>query len=410
MSIRSNGAQYARAVKSAIERPLSSVARIFRSGEAEDSYADVVCLDGGRAAFDEIINNIQTAERTIEMRTFLWRDDEIGNRVAAALLGAADRGVEISIQKDRIAAVYEVIAGTQQSFFHKDMDPVYRFQAWFLSTVYNGRGAPRQQRNPLAEAILAHPNIKVRHSTKRFDHSKLFIFDDRRMVLGSMGIADAHHQEWVEMAVRVEGEQHVRRLHERVAGEVPFDPHRRLDFLTHCRDTHPVRTCPMLGHRLALMASAEKSLVIAMAYLGDKRFTNTLIQAVRRGVDVTLVTAGRADVLGDLGRATCDKILRKTGAPDNLAIVLMPRMVHAKVVVRDRRWSDIGSANFTRLSHGVYNEINLHVDNEAFARSVELAIDHACAEGELASRRVKYRKLYVQVERAICAYQGRNGG
>jgi cardiolipin synthase len=212
------------------------------------------------------------------------------------------------------------------------------------------------------------------------------------------------------MAVRIDGEDRVRRLRQRLSGEVSFDPDREIDFLTHSRETSPIGSCPMLGHRLALIDSAESSLVIAMAYWGDRRYTDALIRAVRRGVDVTLVTAGRADVLRDLGRGTCDTILRKTGAPPNLAVVFLPQMVHAKVVVRDGRWADIGSANFTTLSHGVYDEINVHVDDPVFARSVEQAIDAHCANGELASRRVDYRKLYFHIERAIVAYQGRKGG
>jgi cardiolipin synthase len=267
-----------------------------------------------------------------------------------------------------------------------------------------------QKPNPLAEQIVAHRNITVCHAEKRFDHSKLFIFDDRTVVLGSMGIGDAHHQDWVETAVRLDGEEHVRRLRERLSDDVAFDPGRRIDFLTHSRDAHPVKSCPMLGHRLALIDAAESSLVIAMAYLGDRRYTDALIRAVRRGVDVTLVTAACSDVLGNLGRGTCDRLLRKTGAPSNLAIVFLPRMVHAKVVVRDGRWTDIGSANFTPLSHGVYDEINVHVDDPAFARSVEEAIDAHCWEGELASERVGYNRIYYNIERAIVAYQGRKGG
>lgn len=384
-----------------------SIAHLVRPADAPH---DVHCLPGGAAAFDEILRNIEQAEHSIEMRTFLWRDDNIGNRVAKALLDAANRGVHIRIGKDRVAAVYEVVAGSQQSFFHKDWDPIYRFQAWFLSTVYRGPRVTGHRPNPLAEAIVAHPNIKVKHHAKRFDHSKLFIFDDRRMILGSMGIADQHHRDWVEMAVRIDGEENVRRLRDRVEDAAPFDPHRRIDFLVHSIDAHPQRTCPMLEQRLALIESAQQSLTIAMAYLGDPRFTKALIAAVRRGVDVTLMTAGWADVCGDLGRATCDQVLRKTGSPSNLKIVLMPRMVHAKVVVRDGRWTDIGSANFTRLSHGVYNEINVHVDDVEFALGVEDAIARASEEGEIVGRRVRYRTLFVLVEKAICIYQGRKGG
>ena len=64
-----------------------------------------------------------------------------------------------------------------------------------------------------------------------------------------------------------------------------------------------------------------------------------------RGVDVKIVIAEAADVLANINRATCDTLMRITGAPQNLTIVLVPRMVHSKVVVIDHRWSDVGSAS-----------------------------------------------------------------
>ena len=57
----------------------------------------------------------------------------------------------------------------------------------------------------------------------------------------------------------------------------------------------------------------------------------------------------------------------------------MPRMVHSKVVVIDHRFSDVGSANFTSLSHGVYDEINLYADSESFALALEAEIASHCA-------------------------------
>ena len=59
-------------------------------------------------------------------------------------------------------------------------------------------------------------------------------------------------------------------------------------------------------------------------------------------------------------------------------------MVHSKVVVIDHRWSDVGSANFTSLSHGVYDEINLYADCEPFARALEAEIDAHCDDGRVA--------------------------
>jgi cardiolipin synthase len=210
--------------------------------------------------------------------------------------------------------------------------------------------------------------------------------------------------------VEVEGRAHVARLRARLAGAAAFDPGRAIDFLVHSRASTPRRSCPMLIERLALIDAAAESLTVEMAYLGDPRFTSALVRAIARGVQVTLVTAARADVLGDLNRATCDTLLARTGAPSNLRIVLLPRMVHSKIVVADGRVCDVGSANFTPLSHGVYDEINLYAVSRTLARAVEAAVTEHCAEGEVVEGRLGYRRLHSHVERVIVAYQARKGG
>ena len=225
-----------------------------------------------------------------------------------------------------------------------------------------------------------------------------------------MGIGDNHRHDWIDVMIEAEGPEHVARLRERMSGHDEFDPSRGLDFLVHSREAHRKRSCPMISHRLALIDGARTSLTVEMAYLGDRRFTAALARAVQRGVDVKLVTADNADVLGATNRATCDMLRRLTGAPDNLTIVLLPRMVHSKVVVIDHRWSDIGSANFTSLSHGVYDEINLYADSEQFARALEAEIAAHCEEGRIVDSRLSWRRAYSGLERAIMAYQSRRGG
>ena len=383
---------------------------VLRPARALPADANLRVFEGGQVAFEEVLNRVNQARVSIEVRAFLWRDDEAGNRLGEAILAAAERGVKVYIQKDRIAAVYEYTGGNKQSFFHKRMLPTHRFQAWFLSTVYNSRGSYRQHPSARAEAILGHANSTVSHRRKRFDHSKLFIFDDRFITLGSMGIGEEHSGDWVDVMVELEGEAHVRRLRERIAGDDEFDPSRAIDFLVHARSAHRPRSCPMLAHRLALIDTAKRSLSVEMAYLGDRRFTAALLRAVRRGVDVTLVTSSQANVLGNLNLATCDKLLRATGSPPHLKIALIPRMVHSKLVVIDGHLSDVGSANFTPLSHGVYDEINLYADDVVFAEALEALIAQHCEEGRFVGRRVGYRRVVSSVERMIVAYQSRKGG
>jgi cardiolipin synthase len=379
-------------------------------GSSPVDGATLSVLGSGDFAFKKILERVKSAERSVEIRAFLWRDDEAGNQMGEAVLAAADRGAKVTIHKDKIAAVYEYTGGNKQSFFHKRVDPIRGFQAWFLGAVYRAPGSFKQRPNALSERILEHPNIDVQHHRKRFDHSKVYIIDDRYLILGSMGVGDNHRHDWYDVMVEIEGADHIERLRERMAGHDEFDPSRGVDFLVHSREAHRKNTCPMMSHRLALIDSAQVSLTVEMAYMNDRRFTAALARAVQRGIDVKLVTADQADVLANINRYTCDALMRLTGAPDNLTIVLLPRMVHSKVVVIDHRFSDVGSANFTSLSHGVYDEINLYADSESFALSLEAEIASHCMGARIADQRLTYRKMYSGLERAIIAYQSRRGG
>lgn len=366
-------------------------------------------FEHGKRAFEEILKRVSEARESVSVRAFLWRDDEAGRRFGEAVLSAANRGVKIRIQKDRNAAVYEYGAGSRQSFFHKRALPSQTVQAWLLRAINRERIRGKQTPNPLAENILAHPNITVEHQHRRFDHSKLFVFDRRLITLGSMGIGDNHLNDWVDVMVELDGAEHVTRLEQRISGEVDFDPDRDIDFLVHNRQTAKKRHCPMLDQRLALIEAARESLTIEMAYLGDRRFTTGLLRAVRRGVEVTLVTAARADVLGNVNRTTCNTLMQRTGFAKNLRIILMPRMVHSKIVIVDHKIADIGSANFTALSHGVYDEINLYAVDTHLAGALEQVIIEAhAAEGEEADQRLGIDRLTRGIERFIVAYQSRN--
>ena len=144
-----------------------------------------------------------------------------------------------------------------------------------------------------------------------------------------------------------------------------------------------------------------------MAYLGDGRFTSAILRAVARGVVVTLVTAARADMLGDLNLATVNRIVRNSGSPAHLTVALLPTMVHTKAVVVDGRYCDFGSANFTPLSHGVYDEMNVFVDDPAFARQVERVIKARTNQVDRVSEGVRFNRFNWFLEWAIVAYQSR---
>jgi len=389
-----------------------SLGRLPVESPRPESRAHFDLMAGGEAAFARILKRIDQAERSILVRCFEWRDDATGQLVAAALLRAADRGVEIKILKDRVGMAYEHLEGTKQSFFHKRIGLIPRLQTWSLMTVYGRWGSLRQKPSPLADALLNHQMVSVSHRQKRFDHAKLYVFDDEIVILGGMGIGDDFRHHNVDFMVEISGGGAAARLADRYEGRAAFDPERAFDYLLHSFKGAPKQgqkgqRVALAKQRLALIASAQKRLTIEMAYFGDRACTAALIDAVKRGVHVTVLTAARANIIGDLNLWTCAKLLRRTGSPENLRIVLHPRMVHGKAIVGDGAWVDIGSTNFTSPSHGGYEEVDLFCRDAAFAKRVEDAIEHDIRDGKPAKLPIRYRRPYVVVERMLGSFHGR---
>ena len=69
-------------------------------------YNSTLLVDG-TAAFDEILRCIDAADRSIIINMFIWRNDPIGNRLAKAILRAAQRGVRVTISVDRVGMILE---------------------------------------------------------------------------------------------------------------------------------------------------------------------------------------------------------------------------------------------------------------------------------------------------------------
>ena len=80
---------------------------------------DFLLLTDGREAFPEILSCIENAKKYVRINMFIWRDDKIGNRMAEAVLSAAERGVKVEISVDRYGVLLEKSEECKRSFFHK---------------------------------------------------------------------------------------------------------------------------------------------------------------------------------------------------------------------------------------------------------------------------------------------------
>ena len=119
------------------------------------------------------------------------------------------------------------------------------------------------------------------------------------------------------------------------------------------------------------IAGARKTLYITNSYfVPDANLKRLLVGAVKRGVDVRVLTAGqKSDVKTTLyaGRAMYDELLE-----GGVRIYeYQPTMIHSKTMVVDSYWSTVGSMNFDNRSVSFNNETNIVVLNEGFGQRMD---------------------------------------
>jgi cardiolipin synthase A/B len=230
------------------------------------------------------------------------------------------------------------------------------------------------------------------HDASDRSHVRVVVIDGHIGYTGGFGIADywlgdGHHEDqWRESNVRFEGPA-VMELQSafssawaEATGELLTG---KLFFPTSgfqpIGSTHAglLYTAPTTGSTpaerfLALTISgAKKRLYIANSYfVPDDDFRRLLERAVKRGVDVRILTvSNKTDVKTTwyAGRHWYEELLR-AGVK---VYEYQPTMLHSKTIVVDGLWSSIGSMNFDNRSMAFNNESNLVVLDSAFGARMD---------------------------------------
>jgi len=119
------------------------------------------------------------------------------------------------------------------------------------------------------------------------------------------------------------------------------------------------------------IASATKTLWITNSYfVPDDDFRRLLERAVKRGVDVRILTVNEnTDVKTTwyAGRYRYEELL-KAGVR---IFEFQPSMMHAKTIVVDGLWGSIGSMNFDNRSLAFNNESNLVTLDKRFGAELD---------------------------------------
>jgi len=158
-------------ILSAQEEPLflkSPFAFLFQEGDESAHYVHV--LDIGDEALLARIHLIRAAQRSINIQTFIWTNDESGRYVVYELLQAAKRGVKVKIIVDRWKS--------------KNVSHLVAFMATADENMEVRTYNPAAGKvKPSALHYIPEAIMKFRQTNQRM-HNKTFIIDNKIAITG----------------------------------------------------------------------------------------------------------------------------------------------------------------------------------------------------------------------------------
>jgi cardiolipin synthase len=231
-------------------------------------------------------------------------------------------------------------------------------------------------------------------------HHKVMVTDGLYSLVGGMNICDRYNDmpgapAWLDTAVYCEGEasfllqQICRDLwgdrHLPIAGKDEVErfcdaiPEEEQITVRIRRNDWVKRRMQIWKTYLDLFNKAEGTITILCSYfIPGRMFRRRIKQAVKRGVKVRVILAGRSDIAmaKHAERFLYDWMMRH-----GIEIYeYQPSILHAKMGVYDGRMTTIGSYNVNNISAYASLELNLNVYNHSFARYIEAELDRIMRE------------------------------
>ena len=325
-------------------------------------------LVDGTAAFDEIIRCIDAANSSILINMFIWRNDTIGNRLAHAVLQAAQRGINITISVDRVGMILERCEESEQSFFHEHPRIFELAKINLLRFIYPANHSCNktvQNNTDILAKLLSHPNIVIDRNRQKNDHSKYYIFDNRILIFGGINVEDKEcgkdcaGRVYQDYMLKLDGEVYVRSFLDKL--ERNIDTADSYRFRMNNKTINPT-SFEMYDRFLAIINGAQKELVIVMAYFAPvPEIIQAIVSAWKRGVAIHILIPERANFQNDSNRKTMRLLMKR--CCNGIQVSLSPKMVHTKLIYNESSIM-FGSCNITNRAFTQLGELDIEIRND----------------------------------------------
>ena len=334
------------------------------TGLSAEAGNKVSQMRNGDETYPAMLAAIDGAQKSIGLASYIFRDDEAGLPFIQALIRAQRRGVQVRVLIDGIGGGY-FWSGTYQRLREAGV-PVDRFLhsyvPWktpFLNLrnhrkllVVDGRTAFTGGINIGRENLLAaHPPHPVRDTHFRIEGPVVeqlteAFADDWLYETGEKLLDDGWFPELEPVGAAVA----------RVITSGPDEDMEQIEFAV-----------------LHAIACARRSIrVVTPYFLPPDALTMALGLAAMRGIAVDILVPEHSNHrILDWARRVALRNLLEAGCR---VWLLPPPFNHSKLLMIDDSWSLIGSANWDTRSFRLNFELNVEIQDEAFARALTGAL------------------------------------
>jgi phosphatidylserine/phosphatidylglycerophosphate/cardiolipin synthase-like enzyme len=163
----------------AIPSELQELADSTFAKSAAESIHYVSILDIGEDALLARIHLVRAARESIDIQTFIWDDDEVGQVMFMELLQAARRGVKVRMILDQFGTFVSIGVMAQMATVHENIDIVF-----FRPVMGKGGKSPTRE----VGSFVTDPKTL----NKRM-HNKLMVVDGRIGIIGGRNIENAYY-------------------------------------------------------------------------------------------------------------------------------------------------------------------------------------------------------------------------
>lgn len=327
---------------------------------------DIDLYFDANSLFEEMIDEINKAEKFIHMEFYIFKSDEIGKKILQALTKKAKEGVEVKLLVDSIG----------NSIHKKDIDKLKAAGGDF-KIFFPG--------------FCKYINLRINYR----NHRKILIIDSKVAFLGGFNIGDEYLGKdknigyWRDTHTKIKGLA-INDLEGRFlldwsyANESDLDIDLKKYFINPYSTDLPKK---IIGAQIVssgpdhteqqirngyfkIINSAKKNLFIQTPYFVlDEPMLEALRLAALSGVDVKIMLPGNPDhkFMGWIANSYFESLLN-AGAK----IYLYEKgFLHAKTIVADSSICSVGTANMDIRSFSLNFESNIFIYNEAISKSME---------------------------------------